>query len=79
MFKQYLKKIIGIPLTEIKVSEDGYRYLITTYTSVINEYGTEKMVENRIKKCKRIKSFDGWYFNKNDLYYKDAIVEFVKK
>ena len=79
MFNKYLAKILPIPIVNIEVNKtDGYKYRVTTYASVINEYGVEKQVASRLGKNKRIKSFDGWYMKDNEPFYKQAIVEFVK-
>ena len=79
MFDKYLAKILPIPIVNIEVSKtDDYKYRITTYASVINEYGVEKQVVNRLGQNKRIKSFDGWYMKDNEPYFRQAIVEFVK-
>lgn len=78
MFDEYLRKIIPVPLVDIKVSQDGYKYLITTYASVLNEFGVESRIENRIKINKRIKSINGWWNKDGECFYKQAIVEFVK-
>ena len=78
MFNEYLKKILPIPITKIEVNNDGYKYRITTYSSVLNERGTENSIRKRINNNKRIKSFSGWYLKPNDIYYKQAIVEFVR-
>ena len=79
MFNKYLAKILPIPIVNIEVSKtDGYKYRVTTYASVINEYGVEKQVASRLGKNKRVKSFDGWYMKDNEPFYKQAIVEFVK-
>ena len=61
MFNEYLKKILPIPITKIEVNNDGYKYRITTYSSVLNERGTENSIRKRINNNKRIKSFSGWY------------------
>ena len=79
MFDKYLQKILPIPIVNIEVSKtDGYKYRITTYASVLNEYGVEKLVANRLRGNKRVKSFDGWYMKDNEPFFKQAIVEFVK-
>ena len=76
MFNEYLKKILPIPIVKIEVNNDGYKYRITTYTSVINERGAEETIRKRIIKNKRIKSFNGWYFKDNDINYKQVVIEF---
>ena len=77
MFNKYLEKILPIPLVDIEVSKkDGYKYRITTYSSVLNEIGTKERVAIRLKNNKRIKSFDGWYFKEDDPYLRQMIVEF---
>lgn len=79
MFDKYLAKILPIPIVNIEVSKtDGYKYRITTYSSVLNEYGVEKQVASRLGKNKRVKSFDGWYVKENEPYYRQAIVEFAR-
>jgi len=79
MFNEYIRKVLPIPIIEIKASEDGYKYLITTYTSVIDEYGAKKDVINRVKKNKRFKSISDWWFKEKDTYYKEAIVEMMRR
>lgn len=77
MFDRYLEKILPIPLVDVEVSKnDGYKYRITTYASVIDETGIKNKVDMRLKNNKRIKSFDGWYFKDNDPYLRQMIVEF---
>lgn len=78
MFNAYLKKILPIPIVKIEVNDDGYKYRVTSYASVIDEYGAAETIRKRIIKNKRIKSFNGWYYKKDDTYYKQAIIEFVK-
>ena len=78
MFNDYIKKILPIPITEIEVSPDGYKYRITTHSSVISEYGVSDLINRRINKNKRIKSFDGWYLKENDFTKKQAVIEFCK-
>lgn len=78
MFTEYLRKILPIPIVRIEVNEDGYKYRITTYASVIDERQTDKAIRTRIIKNKRIKSFSGWFYKDNDVYYKQAVIEFVK-
>ena len=78
MFNDYIRKILPIPITEIESNKDGYKYRITTYSSVINESGVTDIIKNRIKTNKKIKLFDGWYLKNDDYNYKQAIIEFVK-
>ena len=78
MFNDYIRKILPIPITQIEVSQDGYKYRVTTYSSVINESFITDIIKKRIKNNKKIKSFDGWYLKNNDYNYKQAIIEFVK-
>ena len=78
MFNEYIKKILPIPIIEIQVNKDGYKYLITTYSSVINEYGCKDSINKRINKCKRIKSISYWWNKPNNSYYKQAIIEMNK-
>jgi len=77
MFIEYLKKILPIPIKEIKASKDGYKYLITTYSSAVNDMND--IIEQRIRKNKRIKAISGWFFKEGDIFYKQAVIEFVKK
>lgn len=77
MFDKYLAKILPIPIVDIEVSKkDGYKYRITTYSSVLNEIGTKERVAIRLKNNKRIKSFDGWYMKDKEPFFKQMIVEF---
>lgn len=78
MFHEYIKKILPIPIVEIKASEDGYKYLITTYSSVIDEYGCKNDILKRVKKNKRVKSISDWYFKEKNTYYKEAIIEMTR-
>ena len=78
MFNDYIKSILPIPILDIKVSKtNNYRYKITTHASVADEPQTRMAVENRVKKCKRMKTIEGWYLD-GDVSRKYAIVEFVK-
>lgn len=79
MFADYLRKILPIPILEIQTNKDGYQCVITTYSSVIQEYGVEKLINKIISKNKRIKSFDGWFFKPQDVFLKEAIVTFRGK
>ena len=68
-----------IPITEIKASKDGYRYLVYTYSSVLDhDRGIQLKITKRIHNNKRIKTFDGWYYNDKNLNEKYALVEFKK-
>jgi len=78
MFHGYIRKVLPIPIVEIKASEDGYKYLITTYSSAIDEYGAKNDILKRVKQNKRMKSIDGWWFKENNTYYKEAILEMVR-
>ena len=78
MFNDYIRKILPIPITQIEVSQDGYKYRITTYSSVINEPNVVDIIKKRIKNNKKVKFIDGWYFKNNDYNYKQAIIEFKK-
>ena len=78
MFNDYIRKILPIPITQIEVSQDGYKYRITTYSSVINEPNVVDIIKKRIKNNKKVKFLDGWYFKGNDYNYKQAIIEFKK-
>ena len=78
MFNDYIKSVLPIPILDIKVAKNNsYRYKIVTYSSVADEPQTRMAVENRVKKCKRMKSIDGWYLD-GDISRKYAIVEFVR-
>ena len=78
MFNDYIKSILPIPILDIKVAKNNaYRYKITTYSQVADEPQTRKVVEKRVKACKRMKSIDGWYLD-DDLSKKYAILEMVK-
>ena len=72
-FVSYLRSIVPMPI-EIMIL-DGYRYAIKAPSSLV--YEDNRRTEKRLLKNKRIKSFNGWHLCK-DLYYKFAIVEFVK-
>lgn len=78
MFDKYLKKILPIPIIEIKPNKDGYKYLIRTYSSVINEGETEYIINKIIAKNKKIKSISTWIYNPDNMYQKQAIVEFAR-
>lgn len=78
MFNDYIRKILPIPITQIEVSKDGYKYRVTTYSSVINEPNVVDIIKKRIKNNKKVKFIDGWYLKNNDYNYKQAIIEFVK-
>lgn len=77
MYNDYLRKILPIPIVDIEVK--GYKYRITTYSSVIDEKGVKATVTRRLKNNKRIKSFGDWWFKNDDRYYKQLIVEFVNE
>ena len=76
MYNDYLRKILPIPIVDIEVK--GYKYRITTYSSVIDESGVKATVTKRLKNNKRIKSFGEWWFKSDDRYYKQLIVEFER-
>ena len=78
MFTEYIRKILPIPIVKRENSKDGYKYRITTYSSVINERGVTDIIANRIHKNKKIKYLYGWYFKSGDTKYKQAIIEFYK-
>lgn len=78
MFDEYIRKLLPIPIINIESNQDGYKYRITTYSSVINERGVIDLINRRINKCKKIKSFNGWYLKSGDVNYQQAIIEFVK-
>lgn len=74
----YLKKILPIPITDTKISDNGYKITITTYASVLQEYGIENLINKIMKQNKRIQYFDGWYFEPQNVFYKQAIVSFKR-
>lgn len=78
MFNEYIKKILPIPIVMIENSKDGYKYRITTYSSVIREYGCENQIKKRISKNKRIKSISCWLNKPDNAYFSQAIIEFVR-
>ena len=79
MFDKYLEKILPIPLVNVEVSKtDGYKYRITTYASVLDEYGIKDRIIMRLKNNKRIKDFDGWFLMADAPYLRQAIIEFKK-
>lgn len=53
--------------------------MVTTYASVINEKGTENLIDLIVNKCKRIKKISYWRSKPNDTMYKQAVVEFIKE
>ena len=77
-FEKYLKSIMPMSLA-IEVI-DGYKYKIYAEASRLNEIiGKTRMfdiVANRLQKCNKVKSFDGWYF---DSPFKFAVVEIKKQ
>ena len=73
-FKDYLKKILPIPCCNIEVSEDGYKYKIKSFASVLSEGNIIKCIEKRLNKCKRVKSYSMWFYD-DDLFYKYMIIE----
>lgn len=76
MFDSYIKSVLPIPILDIKVAKNNsYRYKIVTYSSVADE--SKQAVENRVKKCKRMKSIEGWYLD-DDISRKYAVIEFVR-
>ena len=75
MFNEYIRKVLPIPIVEIKASKDGYKYLLTTYSSVIDESGAKNDILKRVKNNKRMKNISDWYFKDRDTYYKEAILE----
>ena len=80
MYHEYLKKILPIPVKEIQVSpKNNYLYMVTTYASVINEKGTENLIDLIVNKCKKIKKISYWRNKPNDTMYKQAVVEFIKE
>lgn len=79
MFNEYIRKVLPIPIVKIQASKDGYKYLLTTYTKVIDESGAKSDILKRVKKNKRMKNISDWYFNERDAYYKEAILEMVRE
>ena len=52
MFNDYIKRVLPIPILDIKVAKNNsYRYKIITYSSVAD--ASKQVVENRVKKCKK--------------------------
>ena len=78
MFNEYIRKILPIPIVMIESSNDGYKYRITTYSSVINERGCENAIIKRIQKNKRVKSISGWINKPDNNYFAQAIIEFER-
>ena len=77
MFNEYLKKIMPVPITDIKVSKDGYKYVVSTYASILNQdKGLQLRIIERMHNNKKVKFFDGWYSKNDDLTKKEAVVEF---
>ena len=77
MFNAYLKKIMPVTITEIQTSKDGYKYLVSTYASVLDkDIGLQLRIVKRMHNNKKIKVFDGWYYKNNDITQKYALVEF---
>ena len=76
-FKEYIRKILPIPTCGIEVSEDGYKYKVKAFASVVNEGNVAKYVEKRLNKCKRVKSYSMW-FNSEDFLYKYIVIEMQK-
>lgn len=80
MFNEYIRKILPIPIVMVENSQkDNYLYRITTYSSIINESGTENIIENIVNNCKRIKSISGWRSKPDNHFYKQAIIEFARR
>ena len=76
MFNDYIRKILPIPIIDIKVGKNNnYLYKIVTYSHVADE--CNDIVKQRVNKCKKIKSIDGWYFDEN-INNKYAVIEFNK-
>ena len=76
MYNDYLRSILPIPILDIKISQtNNYCYKILTYSKIADE--SNNTIRQRIKKCKRIKSIDGWY-SESDLY-KYAVIEFNRE
>lgn len=78
MFNEYIKKILPIPIVMIESSKDGYKYRITTYNSVIGEYGCEDAIIRRLQKNKKVKSISSWINKPDNNYFAQAIIEFVR-
>lgn len=78
MFDNYIRKILPIPILAIQASKDGYKYLVTTHSSVINEHGTEDRIIRRLSGNKRVKSISYWRINPDNDYEKQAVIEFVR-
>lgn len=78
MFNDYIKSVLPIPILDIKVAKNNsYRYKITTHANVADEPQTRMAIESRVKKCKRMKSIEGWYLD-DDISKKYAVIEFVR-
>lgn len=77
MYNDYLRALLPIPILDIQISKkNNYFYKIITYSQVADE--SNITVKKRINNCKKIKSFDGWYFT-DDLNKKYAIIEFNRE
>ena len=79
MFNSYIKKILPIPTIKIQSSKNGYRYLVSTYASIIDkDIGLQLRIAKYMHNNKRVKIFDGWYYKEDDITQKYALVEFYK-
>lgn len=76
MYNEYIRSILPIPIIDIKVAKNNnYRYKVVAYSSVADE--SQNTIKDRVRKCKRMKSIEGWYFD-DDTNYKYAVIEFNK-
>lgn len=78
MYNAYIKEIMPIPVTNIEISpNNNYLYRITAFSSLVEE--NKKTIDKILGKNKRIKSYEGWWFKPQDIYYKQALIEFKKE
>ena len=77
MFDKYIQSISPIPIEKIEVSPNNpYLYRITAFASLVNE--NRKAIDERFYKNKKINSYEGWFLKKDDIFFKQALIEFKK-
>lgn len=78
MFDAYIRSIMPVPVENIEVSPNNpYLYRITVFSSLVNE--NKKTIDKILSKNKKINSYEGWFIKQNDIFFKQALIQFKKE
>lgn len=78
MFDAYIRSIMPVPVENIEVSPNNpYLYRITVFSSLVNE--NKKTIDKILSKNKKINSYEGWFLKPNDIFFKQALIQFKKE